>query len=98
MKRLLACVLLFAAPLVACGGGEEALPLPEAGAEVSVAPEEASREEDAPRNAAAGCWVTLRTCSVLGSGGVRLPDCSSSNCTWQEHVNHCWGLWYDICS
>jgi hypothetical protein len=98
MKRLLACVLLFAAPLVACGGEE--LPLPESGeAQVSAAPEAAVVEEEGAQvEAAAGCWVTLRTCTVYTSGGIRIPDCSATNCTWQQQLNHCWGLWNDICS
>ncbi|MCP3139233.1 hypothetical protein [Pyxidicoccus xibeiensis] len=99
MKRLLACVLLFSAPLVACGGEE--LPLAETEEvqqeQVTPAPEAAVAEEGEVE-AAAGCWVTLRTCRLIPIAGGSIPDCSATNCTVSQRLSHCWGLWNDICS
>lgn len=98
MKRLLTCVLLFAVPLVACGGEELPLPETEEALQTPPASDGTAVTEGNEVHAAAGCWVTLRSCSVSTSGGVRIPDCSSTNCTWQQHITYCSGLWNDICS
>ncbi|NOK16474.1 hypothetical protein [Corallococcus carmarthensis] len=109
MKKLFLGVFLAAMPFaVGCGGAESMqdetgqLVTSESGVQMSIQ-QRTSEPGEAPPDVssmnvsgdvAAGCWVVLNWCRSPSTGG---PECTATNCTIAEAIQHCEALINQTC-